>query len=314
MLETSRSWSEAVQLLSERNEDYVLITVLGVKGSAPRDSGTKMVVTKNATYATIGGGHLEYKSTLIARDLLGGSAQDQHIEHFALGASLGQCCGGSVSVLFEKFIASKINIMLFGAGHVGQALATILGQLPCHVTWVDSREGFFPDALSEGMSEGKLEGKLEGKSGAISKNIKTVVSEYPAEEIESMPEGSYFIVMTHNHQIDLEICASILQGKPFEYLGLIGSESKWRRFQSKLKQRLSHAQLPENSINKIACPIGLSEVKGKMPMEVAVSIAGEIISHYQSNKQIEQQSKSHHFQGVTWPELKSISENLLVQE
>jgi len=295
MLESNRSWYEAVQVMSENGEDYVLVTVLGVKGSAPRDSGTKMVVTQNSIYATIGGGHLEYKSTLIARDLLAGSEQDQHIEHFALGASLGQCCGGSVSVLFEKFVASVINIQLFGAGHVGHALAKILGDLPCQLTWVDSREDYLPADTPD--------------------NTKTVYSEYPQEEASTMPPDSYYIVMTHNHQIDLEICKSILQAQSFAYLGLIGSESKWRRFQTKLKQRLVHAELPEALINKVSCPVGLSEVKGKAPMEVAVSIAGEIISHYQSQKNQSQktQPKSKQ-QGASWAKVKAVSEKLLVQE
>ncbi|MBL4681845.1 MAG: xanthine dehydrogenase accessory protein XdhC [Pseudomonadales bacterium] len=286
MLETSCPWYEAVQFLSDCGESYVLVTVLGVKGSAPRDSGTKMVVTKDYIYATIGGGHLEYKSTLIARDLLAGGEQDQHIEHFVLGASLGQCCGGSVSVLYEKFAAKKIDIMLFGAGHVGRSLVNILGELPCQLTWVDSREDYLPKTTPN--------------------NTKTIYSEYPQEEVSTMPAGSYYVVMTHNHQIDLEICASILQHQQSEYVGLIGSESKWRRFQTKLKQRLVHAKLPESLIENITCPVGLSEVKGKQPMEVAVSIAGEIINHYQSTT-----SKQ---KGVTWAKAKGISEKLLVQE
>ncbi|MFT5209926.1 MAG: xanthine dehydrogenase accessory factor [Flavobacterium sp.] len=298
MLDSSAKWQDIVQKLDSLGESYVLVTLLGVRGSAPRDSGTKMVVTSSAFFATIGGGHLEYKAISIARDLITSSIQDQHIEHFPLGASLGQCCGGSVSLLFEKFLASKIDIQLFGAGHVGRALASILAELPCRLHWVDSREDIFPQIISD--------------------NTTTYVSEYPHEEVEMMRPNSYYIVMTHNHQIDLEICTYILKKADFAFLGLIGSETKWSRFQSKLKQnlmRLDNNELEvETLIQRIICPVGLSAIPGKLPMEVAVSIAGQLIANYQNEESIEHASARPRIQGLSWPELNTLSKNLLVQE
>lgn len=296
MLDSNAKWQDIVQKLDSLDESYVLVTLLGVRGSAPRDSGTKMVVTDNAFFATIGGGHLEHKAISIARDLITSSNQDQHIEHFPLGASLGQCCGGSVSLLFEKFLASKINIQLFGAGHVGRALALILAELPCRLHWVDSREDMFPKEVSD--------------------NTTTYVSEYPFEEVEMMPQNSYYIVMTHNHQLDLEICTEILKKADFAFLGLIGSDTKWARFQSKLKQSLKRLDKNEAEalIQRIVCPVGLSAIPGKLPMEVAVSIAGQLIAFYQSQESMENAQRRPRIQGLSWPELSVLSKNLLVQE
>ena len=93
-----------------------------------------------------------------------------------------------------------------------------------------------------------------------------------------MPAGSFFIIMTHNHQLDFELCQALLKRGDFRYAGLIGSDTKWKRFQHRLKHREFSAQ----AIEKLNCPIGLSVVPGKRPMEVAVSIAAEIIGIYQS--------------------------------
>jgi len=256
-----QSWSEAVSLLKGKGEAFVLLTIIGVHGSAPRDSGTKMVVSAKTTYDTIGGGHLEFKSIAIAHKLLAEEDKNQHIEHFSLGASLGQCCGGDCSVLFESFAACKTQIMLFGAGHVGKALTTILKALPCQLKWVDNREDQFPAHMLINSPD----------------NVECIVSDDPVDEIATMPAGSYFIVMTHNHQVDFELCQALLKRSDFAYAGLIGSETKWKRFQHRLK----HREFSQQVIEQLNCPVGLSEVPGKRPMEVAVSIAAEIIGLYQ---------------------------------
>jgi len=273
----NKSWIEAVNELNQKGEAYVLVTILGVRGSAPRDSGTKMVITADNIYDTIGGGHLEYKTIALAQELLADDSRQQHIEHFPLGPSLGQCCGGSTSVLFERFAAPGVNIMLFGAGHVGRALAGILAGLPCRLQWVDPREDQFPSLLAS--------------------NITPVVSEEPKDEVATMPANSYYIVMTHNHQMDFEICETVLKRGDFSYLGLIGSDTKWTRFQ----QRFAHRGFEPDAVERIHCPIGLSQVPGKRPMEVAVAIAGELIEHY--HRDIPPPPTQ---QGVHWKALKQM--------
>lgn len=299
------NWSSASYKLSKQGQAYVLVTLVGASGSTPRNSGTKMVISNDDIFDTIGGGHLEHKAIKQAKKMLHSAKNCQHIEHFQLGSNLGQCCGGNTTVLFECFAATGVNIMLFGAGHVGKALVPILAQLPCKVTWVDSREAQFPVNVEQYG------------------NVHKVVSDVPELEVASMPENSYFIVMTHNHQMDFEISQAILKRADFHYLGLIASDTKWRRF----KQRYKHRDIDENQVARMNCPIGLSQVGGKLPIEVAVSVSAEIINIYQAeqakterlNQQVEESNQQSSFapinksrpktqQGIHWQELKQLLE------
>jgi xanthine dehydrogenase accessory factor len=264
------NWNCAAYELGKQGKAYVLVTVVGVSGSTPRNSGTKMVICKDDIYDTIGGGHLEHKTIKYALKMLAKGSDHQHLEHFQLGTNLGQCCGGNASVLFECFAAVGINIMLFGAGHVGKALIPMLAQLPCRVTWVDSRHEQFPSHVADYP------------------NVDIVVSETPESEVVSMPKNSYFIVMTHNHQMDFDISQAILKRADFNYLGLIASVTKWRRFQ----QRYKHRDIDAKQVARMNCPIGLSQVGGKLPMEVAVSVSAEIIHSYQAAKKLATEATS----------------------
>lgn len=271
------NWISTVQQLKDEAKPFVLVTVIGVQGSTPRESGTKMVVTQDELYGTIGGGHLEFKSMEIARELLTKNEALQHLEYFPLSASLGQCCGGSASVLFECFPATMPKIMLFGAGHVGKALTTILAGLPCQVDWVDSRESEF--SLSPGS------------------NITIKSCEFPPDEVVDAPPGLFYLVMTHNHQLDFELCEAILKRDDFAYLGVIGSKSKAIRF----RKKLLHRGLDQKRVDRMTCPMGLTNVPGKKPMEVAVSIAGELIGLMQ-----EQSSSRKLSDGVNWRQVKQL--------
>lgn len=252
----TRTWMHAIALLRDSAEPYVLITVIGVQGSTPRESGSKMLVTAGETFDTIGGGHLEFAAIERARQLLLAGKDQQALEHFPLGARLGQCCGGRASLLFECFAARGPQVLLFGAGHVGRALVPLLASLPCKVRWIDSREAEFPDSIPEGVTR--------------------VISEDVIDEIDEMPAGSYFIVMTHNHALDLELTAKILARNDFAYFGLIGSDTKRAKFEHRLRDRGFAA----DTVQRMRCPMGISEVKGKLPVEIAVSIAGEVIATY----------------------------------
>ena len=273
------SWLDAAQELEQSGQAYVVITVLGARGSTPRDNGTKMLVGTEQSFATIGGGHLEFKAIEIAREMLQSGRAEQRLETFPLGARLGQCCGGSASVLFESFVASPVNVVLFGAGHVGKALVDVLAQLPCRVTWVDSREELFP--------------------AVTAKNVHELLSDDPAGDVVQMAANSYYIVMTHNHPLDYAITEAVVQRGDAAYIGLIGSETKWKRFQ----MRFEHRGLSPQALQGVSCPVGLSEVPGKLPMEVAVSIAGEIIAHYQAEQPARTTAR-----GVGWRELKTLVE------
>lgn len=250
------SWISALAELQQRSEACVLVTIIEERGSTPRNSGSKMVVSDDRIYETIGGGHLEFKAMEIAREMLRTRTQDTRLERFSLGASLGQCCGGATVLLFEPMGQPQAHIALFGAGHVGRALVPLLASLPCKVRWIDSRENEFPAFIPAG--------------------VERVVNDEVVDEVERMPVGSYFIVMTHNHQLDLELTAEILKRNDFAYYGLIGSKTKRVKFEHRLRDRGFAAE----TVQRMRCPMGIAEVKGKLPAEIAISIAGEIIATY----------------------------------
>jgi xanthine dehydrogenase accessory factor len=249
-------WAEAAAALGQRGEAYVLITVLGVMGSAPRDSGTKMLVSAGLTVDTIGGGHLEYTAINRARELLLTGENTQHLEEFPLGAKLGQCCGGRVTLLYECFASTATQVALFGAGHVGRALVEILAHLPLRVRWIDSRIEQFPETIPSGVTR--------------------VVVAHPEDEVVDLPPGAFVLVMTHLHPLDYAITEAVLRRGDAGFLGVIGSETKARRFRLRLERR----GFSREAVSAMHCPIGSDVVPGKRPMEVAVSIAAQVIAHY----------------------------------
>jgi xanthine dehydrogenase accessory factor len=250
------SWISALADLQQQGQACVLVTIIEELGSTPRNAGSKMLVTAERIFETIGGGHLEHKAMQIAREMLESRSQDTRLERFSLGASLGQCCGGATVLLFEPMGQPQAQIAVFGAGHVGRALVPLLASLPCKVRWIDSRETEFPTQIPAG--------------------VERVLNDEVVDEVDNMPAGSYFIVMTHNHQLDLELTAAILKRNDFAYYGLIGSQTKRVKFEHRLRER---GFAPE-VLQRMRCPMGLAEVKGKLPIEIAISIAGEVIATY----------------------------------
>ena len=216
-------WLSALAHLQSSGEPCVLVTIIEELGSTPRNAGSKMVISAAQTFDTIGGGHLEYKAMQVARDMLARGQQNTHLERFSLGASLGQCCGGVTVLLFEPMGQVQAQIAVFGAGHVGRALVPLLASLPCRVRWIDSREQEFPEHIPEG--------------------VRKIVSEEPVDEIADLPVGSYCIVMTHNHALDLELTAALLKRNDFAYFGLIGSKTKRVKFEHRLRDQIGRAHV-----------------------------------------------------------------------
>ena len=252
-------WLDAIARLSRENTGFVLVTVVATEGSAPRDAESKMVVEAGQTHDSIGGGNLEFEAIDAARELLNADKSAIQSRVFSLGKDLTQCCGGKVTLLFECFPPCRFNIVLFGAGHVGKALAVILSELPCRLRWVDSRDDIFPRPLPE--------------------NIETAPMRNAFEAVGSCPEGAYYLIMTHSHEIDIELCEAILTRGDSRYCGLIGSKSKGAKFRSRLGKKGFTAE----ELNRLTCPIGLQSIPGKTPMEVAVSVAGQLLElHHQS--------------------------------
>ena len=342
-------WVDELASVQSREQSAISVAVASTKGSVPREAGTRMLVTSAEVFGTIGGGHLEFKAIQISRDMLA-SGGPSLLMRFPLGASLGQCCGGLVNLLFEPVIpgtkwveeildfqqqgksciavtpthgsvtagkllitgeihvgslgsetldreaiaiakhrladnqssnllavggdeyffeaisAPDFNVALFGAGHVGRAVAKILAELPCKITWIDSREGEFP--------------------AEIPHRAERRVNDFPEEEVAKAVSGSYFLVMTHSHQLDLAICERILRRQDFAYFGLIGSLSKRRQFERRLIARGISARRFDDMI----CPIGAGGIASKEPMAIAVAVAAELLQRREALKKMEMSS------------------------
>lgn len=295
---TITKWYDAVQSLQHIGDAYALITVLGCTGSTPRDHSSKMVITTEETFDTIGGGHLEYLVMQKARDIMeknrATSNIEQEIHHFPLAASLGQCCGGSATVLIETFSACDFHVAIFGAGHVAKSIVTLLAELNCKVSWLDSRPDEFP---------------LE-----IPANVNKIISTLLCDELDELPNNSDVLILTHSHSLDFELCLSALKRNAnsqnrLRSIGLIGSKTKSMRFHKRLSDRLL-GSIKSEQIDMIRCPVGLSSVPGKLPMEVAISIVGELIaidhaSHQKTkNLSIGIDPAANKKRGLAWKEIK----------
>ena len=144
-------------------------------------------------------------------------------------------------------------MLLFGAGHTGRALAPLLAGLPFQVTWVDERPTEFPDELPAGV------------------RVRPVAE--PQAEVDQAPPGALYLVMTHSHQRDLELCARVMSRGDFAYLGLIGSATKRARFEHRFRE----SGLDDAVIDRLTCPIGIAGISGKEPAEIAVSVAVQLL-------------------------------------
>jgi xanthine dehydrogenase accessory factor len=249
------TWFDALHQCQQQGTAYVLVTLLATAGSTPRDGGSKMLVTADSEYDTIGGGHLEFLVSRQARDLLACGKEQQVVEHFPLASKLGQCCGGATNVLFEVMIAHGQSLAIFGAGHVAKALVPILAQLPLQIHWIDQRGELFP-------------------TETMPNNVKIIVSEEPVDDLKRLTESAWVLIMTHNHQLDYELVSASLARDDIAYVGMIGSDTKARRFQKKL----SHHQHSKEQIQRLISPVGLTDIPGKRPIEVAISIAAQLIT------------------------------------
>lgn len=270
-------WHQAVTLCERSAEPYALVTVLGAAGSVPREPASKMVITGEHVYDTVGGGHLEYQICQQARAMLARQQFTSELAHFPLGASLGQCCGGSVSVLIETLPGCEQQLVVFGAGHVARALMAILAELPWQITWVDQRADQFPDTLPG--------------------NVRIHHTDDPVGDAPALCAGRQVLILTHNHQLDFELCRGLLDAGNASGIGLIGSATKAERF----RQRLQHRGYPDESIGRIRCPVGRPDVPGKRPMEVAVSIIAELLTLTHTTEEAPATRR-----GIPWRQLRGI--------
>lgn len=270
-------WPEAITQCEQAGRGYVIATIVNTQGSTPRDGGSKMVIDAEQSYDTVGGGQLEFLIIQRARELLAGNAACQRLEPFPLGAQAAQCCGGNVTVMLECFPGCDWQIALFGAGHVSRSLIRILGGLPCRVTVVDNRPEMEPEDLPE--------------------NVAFRLEPDPVSVISELSDNAWVVIFTHEHSLDFRLCCALLEGYRWSFTGLIGSRTKAERFRA----RLAAQGFDPETVSRLVCPVGLPEVMGKRPMEVAVSIAAQLQSLYYG-----QQTTGAQHRSTSWREIKSL--------
>ncbi|MEM7195069.1 MAG: xanthine dehydrogenase accessory protein XdhC [Pseudomonadota bacterium] len=258
------NWIDAVHSAHIDNTPFVLVTIVSVEGSSPRSAQSKMVVTASETFDSIGGGALEFDCIEHARQLLLQNHKSVEQKQFTLGKDLEQCCGGRVSVMFECYPGSDFSFALFGAGHVGRAVVRIVSELPCHVIWLDHRDGLVRAVHSELGSP---------------TNVSVVDVENSYTTVEELPTGISVLIMTHSHELDMELCEAALSRPDINYCGLIGSESKSAKFRS----RLSKKGFTQEELSRLVCPVGLPLTDLKEPMAVAISVVAELMQRQSLN-------------------------------
>ncbi len=260
---------EDIRDFLRRERDCVLVEVTGAAGSTPRDTDAWMLVAADSLFGTIGGGQLEYMAIDHGRRALkrGDAPEAMTIP---LGPEIGQCCGGRVALAFTRIdrekaamliersdleIASRPHVYVFGAGHVGDALALALSLVPVRTVLVDTREN-------------------ELSAVADIPGIETCLTAMPEAVVRDAPPGSAFVILTHDHALDFLIAAEALRRDDASYVGMIGSKTKRSTFKNWLSREIGRPEL----FDRLVCPIGGTTVKDKRPAVIAALAAAEVMA------------------------------------
>ncbi|MFG1627998.1 xanthine dehydrogenase accessory protein XdhC [Kribbella sp. NPDC049227] len=258
-------WMKAVQYLRSQRRAGVLVTVMSVRGHAPREAGAKMVVASDNVWATVGGGNLEAVAIERSRALLSEGTTAPQVLDVALSDKAPyqhgvQCCGGEVTLLLEPLPVVP-SMAIFGVGHVGLELARILARHDIELHLIDSR----PDQLEAE--------RLQVLDDAVANVHVHHVPVLPELVVAELPPGTHALVMTHDHAEDAALCDAALRNEQLATIGLIGSTAKWARFRRKLAEDGN----PAEAIDRIVTPIGLPDLPGKEPATIAVSVAAWLL-------------------------------------
>jgi xanthine dehydrogenase accessory factor len=261
-------WLQAVEKLRAERRPAVLVTLVSVRGHAPREAGAKMVVSDEDAWDSIGGGNVEATAVSRARALL--SDGDTTPTTFTLdlsdkapGEHGVQCCGGEVTVLLEP-LGVRPAVAIFGVGHVGLELARILARHDLDLHLVDSR----PEQLGDDVLA-----PLADADARVHVHHEAVLPELVLAEL---PAGAHVLVMTHDHAEDAALLDAALRAGHLGPIGLIGSSAKWSRFRSTL---LADGHDPE-AVDRVVTPIGLPSMTGKDPATIAVSVAAALVQSF----------------------------------
>ncbi|MGP4690465.1 xanthine dehydrogenase accessory protein XdhC [Agrobacterium cavarae] len=243
----------------------ILVEIEAVKGSSPREAGTFMLVSATRIWETIGGGQFEYMAIDHARAMLDGRTEIDVLD-IPLGPEIGQCCGGRTLLRFTKVTEAVADalitrmrkaedqqpaVFIFGAGHVGKALANSLSLLPVSVSATETRRE-----------------ELIGLPGTVS----THLTPMPEAMVKDIPAGGAAIIVTHDHALDFLIAKEALARDDLAYVGMIGSKTKRATFANWLA-REGH----DGTLDNLVLPIGGTLVKDKRPAIIAALVTSEVL-------------------------------------
>ncbi|PPJ45879.1 xanthine dehydrogenase accessory protein XdhC [Rhizobium sp. KAs_5_22] len=261
------SVSNSLPTFLATHPDAVLVDVAEAKGSTPREAGAFMVVAADALFGTIGGGQLEFLAIDHARRLLASGERTASLD-VPLGPEIGQCCGGRTRLAFTRLDAASQqalidrqtrleitypDVFLFGAGHVGQALAIALAPLPLTVTLVETR-----DLADNGLPHGVT--------------LRRVA--VPEAEVAMIRPGGAAVILTHDHALDFLIARQALARPDLAYVGMIGSATKRATFARWLDREGGDPSV----LDRLVLPIGGSALRDKRPPVIAALVAAELLT------------------------------------
>ncbi|NUL15470.1 xanthine dehydrogenase accessory protein XdhC [Agrobacterium tumefaciens] len=247
----------------------ILVEIEAVKGSSPREAGTFMLVSQDGMWETIGGGQFEYMAIDHARAMLRSGAAEDRMD-IPLGPEIGQCCGGRTLLRFRRVtveLAAALEarlkgeaeqqpaIFIFGAGHVGKALAQALSLLPLTLTIVETRENELHD---------------------LPVNVASVLTPMPEALVAKIPANGAAIIVTHDHALDFLIAKEALARDDLAYVGMIGSKTKRATFAHWLEREGE----PPSRLEKLVLPIGGNVVRDKRPAIIAALVAAELLQAF----------------------------------
>ncbi|EWS53676.1 xanthine dehydrogenase accessory protein XdhC [Methylibium sp. T29] len=152
----------------------------------------------------------------------------------------------------------RFHLQLYGAGHVGRAIVALLASIDCRVQWIDEREAEF-DAFAA--------------LAPLPPHVQALCVDAVEAEVAQAPPGACYLVLTHEHDLDLRITEAVLRRGDFAYCGLIGSRTKRARFVHRFQER----GVSDAAIARLTCPIGLPGITGKEPAVLAIAAVAQLL-------------------------------------